>query len=338
MEFGHPLHFNENPAVADGKPSDNYLARKWGPVQFSSTLNIGGCLLGKRTPFMQVESMSITFEGESCTFVKVGKTRPWMYALATGQKKHLCGGLKRSVILETITKELQKDPSVRGEIPAVAEDEDDPMDQMDSIDDYTCRKTIRKRANVRAPTKIITLELPAYAPSAHPKSTSHAKVRVLSKFHRSQLWIDARDLSWLLLYMADELATQNVSISPAAAGNALKGNCPVPGLCIKTRFHKGKHVEYIGSFISGPCTGTEAASRISSMNPTKWKRAVDHGDRWGWTGVSLDDTPPEEVHRAVHYLLMEHLAAVLAEKAGCSAEELKDPYHTVTHWQSGSTD
>ena len=335
MELGDPFLCPENTAVAGILPNDNELARKWSPIQFSSTLNIGGALLGKRASCMPVESMKLTIDGEERTFVKVGKTREWIYKLTTGDKKNLCGGLKRSQILERICTKIKTDPSLQNN-PADAEDHDDPMEQLDSPDVLTCRKTLRTRTNTRVPTRVITLEFPALCPSAHPNSTAQAKIRVLNKWARSQLWLDVRDLSWLLLYMTEELATQNVSMKPANAEEDLKQNCNVPGLNMRLIFAKGKPVEYLAKFFDGPCLGQEARTRLAPVPVSKWERALTHSDRWNWSGAPFNDTPEDEIHRALHYLLMEHCAGILVKSTGGSEEELADPFLAITQWAAAT--
>ncbi len=59
--------------------------------------------------------------------------------------------------------------------------------------------------------------VPARCAAGSPRSTAEATIRVLNEYIKTQFWIHAEDLYWLLLYLADELVTQNVPIDSAVA-------------------------------------------------------------------------------------------------------------------------
>ena len=103
--------------------------------------------------------------------------------------------------------------------------------------------------------QVIVLKMPARCEAAMPGSTETATIRVLRDTVKTQFWIAAGDVSWLVLYLADEYVTQNVRRKkPAVAGEGVTSNCVFPFLHVGVDLTSGSSSEctYVATFIDGP--------------------------------------------------------------------------------------
>ena len=134
---------------------------------------------------------------------------------------------------------------------------------------------------------------------------------------KTQFWIAAADVSWLVLYLADELVTQNVCrVKPAVAGEKAKSNCSLPFLCVGADLTRGTSSEctYVATFIDGPLKGHSRRTCLSMFDEKKWTVCMKQPQRWDSTGVAFKDASDDEKRRALNYFLEATCASLILNK------------------------
>ncbi len=159
--------------------------------------------------------------------------------------------------------------------------------------------------------------MPARCEAAMPESKEKATIRVLRDTVKTQFWIAAGDVSWLVLYLADELVTQNVSRKkPAVAGEELKSNGTFPFLHVGVDLTSGSSCEctYVATFIDGPLKGEFRRTCLPMFDKKKWAECMKHPQRWDSTGVPFEDASDDERRRAMVYFLQATCASLMMNK------------------------
>ena len=133
--------------------------------------------------------------------------------------------------------------------------------------------------------QVIVLTMPARCEAAMPGSTEKTTIRVLRDTVNTEFWIAAGDVSWLVLYLADEFVTQNASRKkPAVAGEELKSNCAFRFLHVGVDRTSGSSCEctFVGTFIDGPLKGESVRTCQCMFDETQWATCMKHPQRWGF--------------------------------------------------------
>ena len=146
-----------------------------------------------------------------------------------------------------------------------------------------------------------------------------------------QCFIAANDLSWLLLYLADEASTGGV---PVVDEDSLIPNCKVPWLHMRLDLAKDVHL-YVATFTDGPLKGTCACTAVENLTDAKWATCILRVDHWHWSGVSFADASHAERARATTYFLEAHCARKLLVALGKDAD-CDDPVGAVSATSIGA--
>ena len=249
---------------------------QWRQVSVQSQYVIaGGYGSNKIHPLetMEVETGKCTIQ-----FCKVTKNELWLLKCAGGPQATK-GMLKRSKILEELKEKLSeasKNPvnaavAVRPEEAAVAV-EDDPIQELDNIDDEPCVPPGKrpKYSRKRMLDRVFQFDMPNRPPGT--AGTAVAESRTISVVAKgtNQLWISIDDLDWLIGYVAVELAFGGVPLIEESA--VAEGNCVVPDLALKWDFGQQS---WKAKFVAGPRCGEEFVSSVSKMTAQKWATITD---------------------------------------------------------------
>ena len=185
---------------------------------------------------------------------------------------------------------------------------------------------------------IRNLAVPLRCVCACPLVADTVDIRVLDWGHKCSFWLDARDTSWLLTYIADEMLTMNVPNYDAAvaAPSMWVANCVVPWLSIRLVMDERKPKTYVGIFVGGPLVGQKTEVGAYDMTEDKWDACIAHGSRWNWSGLDMYDIGPDEVRRAMAYYLEWSCATQLITAWGL--ELTHDPVHQAAQASGAKED
>jgi hypothetical protein len=340
----------DNPAVAGAKPSAagaTIAKAKWRQPEFKMQLQVSA---GYCKPDLAVESdaVFVTELNATVTFIKISKNFEWLVKMTSGATHFRHGALKRTTIIDQLLEAVKchsKAPDVdaveanaQGGESAVADAALDPMSEVAALEaavaapEYVQGKTSRpKRARVTGTTSFCAT-MPARCPAANPRSTEQTQIRLLSKTVQGrQCYIAASDLGWLLLYLADEVATGGV---PMGDEDTLSPNCNVPWLYMRLDMAKHAHV-YIATFTDGPLKGTTIRTSVDDLTEDKWTACIAASSNWQWSGVSFGEASCEERARATTYFLEAHCARKLLVALGKDAN-CDDPIQAASALTTGS--
>ena len=177
--------------------------------------------------------------------------------------------------------------------------------------------------------------MPTHSPSAHPTKTDTTEVQIVitGKTGKGQLWIAEHNVHWLILYLADEVATGCVTLEAAVAvqvaGQFPVANCTLPCLCIRLKPHQGNMDEYEALFVGGPLKGEKLTSKVSTMTQSKWDQCRATAMRWQCPGPRLDAAEPSDVARAVAHFLELAMAKMWMRHKGQDTNAVEDPIEWV---------
>ena len=271
-------------------------ALQWRPITIEPKIVIGG---GYQRQEHVLKTQRVDTGRERLDFVKVGLSDWWLHKIIGGRS---CTrqGLNRIKIWQTVLSAASGSDAAT----AVAADAEvastetpvadvDPMDALDDLGDTATPKKKQKAAVAAASAKkkrptdaIITVEVPARSPLAHPSCTATRKITVLKKPCKGRngmiIWIASRDLEWFLVALAEEHALGGISLEHDAAvadestanGSHETENADDPDGGVTYRWDWEGSDGYVALFARGPHQGKEIASRVSTLTETKWNAAV----------------------------------------------------------------
>ena len=118
----------------------------------------------------------------------------------------------------------------------------------------------------------------------------------------NQLWIAVEDVSWLINYVAAEVALGGV---PEEQDDSdAEGNCELPQLQMKYDF---ANKLWTGDFVDGPLQGKTYSSSVAHMNAEKWaivQAAV---------AVEFEKATVQQVKEGTRLFLLSHCKSILAQ-------------------------
>ena len=283
-----------------------------------------------------VETQEFNLNGELHLFVYVTKKLGWLCKMAGGPFK------RAGKILEEIRDEYYAHAVENADgKSAVADADEDPMDQCDSPErperatptptannsHRDLKRAIGRKRQLKRGTAR-TVKVPLASRSAAPKDTATKiiGVNIVGLNGKGKMWLLHSDIPWLVAYLADEIATGGVDTTPAdqsavADGSSLAGlraNYPdVPGLCIRLKPVAGNLDEYEALFVDGPPQGSRLTSKVSTMTQDKWDRLHATAESWQCTAPDFNSPAVERHHKvsAVIQLLQQAMATKLAHIA-----------------------
>ena len=288
---------------------------KWKPVEVITTLALAG---GFQTKQQTVESRSFEFNGAQKYFVHVTKRSEWLIKMGGGTLKR-AGDILDT--LKTLASTHRKSTVVDEATGTDAKDEADPMDQLDDVfatpepkrakktrspigPKESPRSSAASRKGVGVRDTVLEVEVSKRSHSAWPFSKEKVKVAVVmtNPQGKGRLWIEASALPWLVAYVADEVGTGGVTLTPAVAG--MTANCDTPYLSIRLEPDLGDMGTYKAVFVDGPLKNqTPMFSVIQNMTQTKWDACQATGARWQSPGGPFAYADPTDIARATSHFL-----------------------------------
>ena len=218
----------------------------------------------------------------SDVFVKLDKSAEWLIKAVGGWTAQR-GFLRRTSLLEDLKEKLEE--SV--DSPAVAGD-DDPMGALCDVDTpKKKRKYICKRK-----WRLVVVSMPQCEPTRYPDSTERRAVRLLG-LSTNQVWLQLKDVPWLLTWLADAITTGGV---PTTAKPTLTANSTaVAGVNVKWDFVDS----WEAVILTGSNAGATITATVSEFNEDKWA----HVDAIHKYGVSFANSTYEQRKAAtLHFL------------------------------------
>ena len=224
--------------------------------------------------------------GKTRTFVLVDKNAPW-FLKGVGGKDTQKGDLKPVDVLKVLRQRFQSHaespphPAVAEEGSQESEQYVDPMDAMDQLPGVQPKKAPKKASKVPKPDLARTLVQEITVPT-RPKCagldqeapTTVCVYRRPSQEKRgnSALYLEVKDVAWLLAYAADELAFQGVEAASPEPEQA--GNCPaVADLYLEWDFDAKA---WEGRFVAGEQKGDAMRMSITDLSGEVWDKLRDH--------------------------------------------------------------
>ena len=271
---------------------------KWSPVHIQSTgLSVSGGYLGKKI-LLPVTTKTFQVAGKDATFVLVSKNESGLLRAAggVGTPRGAFTRIKaidtlRQKVIDAEEKRLQSaetrvQPPVVEE-PAETEVDDDPMNQLDSIEkkeDASAAKKPRKGPYVKKKKLMHAVEMPVL-PLGHCQGKTVSVQVVLDGV---STYIIADAVPWFVAYVADEHAHGGIPDEGDDESAVAEGNSSVPGLRIQWDFQDDDG--FVGTFVSGPLCSQVIQSKVSTVTEAKWETAKTHNVVSGsFDSASFDD-------------------------------------------------
>jgi hypothetical protein len=236
---------------------------KWRACSLQACMTFSGGFTNKSYVLTTTE---ITVGDTIETFVKVDKNAEWLLKASMGNNGRK-GALKRTTVIEQLKIKAEEKM-----MPAVAvRDKEDPMNE---LDDVNKKQKTRGRQYVKKPqsSHIHKVVMPMYSLAAYPQSREEYTATVYLKGSNGNigpqfLWLDRKDVEWLVRTLADEAEYGSLNLKAAASRTALP-NSKVPGLNLKWDFQTEDHWE--ANFVAGPLSGTSVRSSVAKFTDDKW--------------------------------------------------------------------
>ena len=189
-----------------------------------------------------------------------------------------------------------------------AEADDDPMNQLDSIEekeDASAAKKPRKGPYIKKKRLMHVVEMPVLPLGHSPGKT----VTVTVVKHGHSTYIHEDDVPWFIAYVADEHAHGGVADQgdDQKESEIAEGNSSVPGLSIQWNFQDDDG--WVGTFVSGPLRSVTIKSKLSTLTEAKWNNAWLHGAVKG----SLGEATVAAKKNAVWFCIEMHGRQLLEE-------------------------
>ena len=306
------VEFGENPAVAGSVPSTHASCRtsRWRPVSFRRDLQVVGGYHQKALSIEAVDQRSL--DGSvNRTFIKIKKESDWLTKLVTGAGTARHGELKRCKVVDDIFAQLalfevsghSTEPEHVASTQLDSDAEKDPMLGMEELPPSPKRKgsrTVRKTKPKRTKRDVpwVALSMPSRCAAANPSATALTTITVLRERANKKggFRIEAKDLSWLVLYLADEYATARVSVVPAVAGAHDVPNCTVPWLHMRRNLSaKVASPTFLAKFTAGPCKdSSEIRSSSAELTEEKWTQVIENAGDWSAPTSQFNEASQEE--------------------------------------------
>ncbi len=183
---------------------------------------------------------------------------------------------------------------------------------------------------MRATDAMMTVEVPARSPIAHPNCAEMREITILKKPARAgnpgkTIWIASRDLCWFLVALAEENALGGVTVDDGAAVAAElltdDSQETVPASAcrgVQYTWDWAGHDGYVADVTRGPHEGKEIASRVSTLTETKWNNAVMFCNALQETcqGKTLHEASEAERRSAALVVLQLHCEGLMEAEKG----------------------
>ena len=144
---------------------------------------------------------------------------------------------------------------------------DDPMDNLDDLAEGAAERSPRKPKYCpkRVCNRVQKIEMPIWPPESGGSAVAgQRQVHAMAR-GTNQLWLAVEDVSWLINYVAAEVALGGV---PEEADDSdAEGNCELPQLRMK--YHFAERL-WQGDFVDGPLRGNIYSSSVANMTAEKW--------------------------------------------------------------------
>ena len=262
--------------------------------------------LSKKTCVL--DTMEIATPTGTRHFCKVNKNDSWLLKCSAGREARK-GVLKRSRVLETLKKKLgvvpAQDPELTESTSAPSEEvAHDPMNDLDVVAEGEAQRSPKKLKYYpkRVCNRIQKIAMPMRPPeSARSAVAGHCTVHAMAR-GTNQLWIAVEDVTWLVNYVADEVALGGVAEQQDESDT--EGNCELPLLRMKYDFAASA---WQANFVDGPLRGETFTSSVANMSAEKWATVQ------AAVAVEFENATLQQVKEGTRLFLKNHCETVLAQ-------------------------
>ena len=274
-------------------------------VTVQKTFTVKGGLNSKPCVLETMEVATGTGVRHLC---RVNKNDSWLLKCSAGREARK-GVLKRSKVLETLKKKLgdvsRKDSVVTESTSAPSEEgANDPMNHLDDLAEGGAERSPKKPKYCpkRVCNQVQKVEMPMRPPeSAGSAVAGHRQVHAMAR-GTNQLWIAVEDVSWLVNYVAAEVALGGVAEEQDESDT--EGNCELPQLRMKYDFAKRL---WQGDFVDGPLRGKIYTSSVTNMTAEKWATVQ------AAVAVEFEKATLQELKEGTRLFLLSHCKTVVAQ-------------------------
>ena len=255
-----------------------------------------------------LDTMEIATPAGSRHFCRVNKNDSWLVKCSAGREARK-GVLKRSKVLETLKNKLgevsRKDSVVTESTSAPSEEvANDPMNHLDDLAEGVAERSPKKPKYCpkRVCNRVQKIEMPMRPPeSAGSAVAGHRQVHAMAR-GTNQLWIAVEDVSWLVNYVAAEVALGGVAEEQDESD--AEGNCELPQLRMKYDFAERL---WEGDFVDGPLRGKSYTSSVTNMTAEKWATVQ------AAVAVEFEKATLQELKEGTRLFLLSHCKTVVAQ-------------------------
>ena len=255
-----------------------------------------------------LDTMEIATPTGTRHFCKVNKNDSWLLKCSAGREARK-GVLKRSRVLETLKKKLgvvpAQDPELTESTSAPSEEvAHDPMNDLDVVAEGEAQRSPKKLKYhpKRVCNRVQKIAMPMRPPeSASSAVAGHCTVHAMAR-GTNQLWIAVEDVTWLVNYVADEVALGGVAEQQDESDT--EGNCELPLLRMKYDFAASA---WQADFVDGPLRGETFTSSVANMTAEKWATVQ------AAVAVEFENATLQQVKEGTRLFLKNHCETVLAQ-------------------------
>jgi len=155
-----------------------------------------------------VESKELLFDGRVTSFIRISKNTHWLLKVCGGRTCQR-GGLRRTHIIEQIRDKLCNSAGGHDDaniaVGSAVADKADPMEQLEDLgdtEDHAAKRKKPMKTKLSQQVRCVQMNEKLHQPQLRA-------VRALLT-GKNILWVHEEDVSWLLTYISDELATGGV--------------------------------------------------------------------------------------------------------------------------------
>ena len=211
--------------------------------------------------------------------------------------------------METLKKKLgvvpAQDPELTESTSAPSEEvAHDPMNDLDVVAEGEAQRSPKKLKYYpkRVCNRVQKIAMPMRPPeSASSAVAGHCTVHAMAR-GTNQLWIAVEDVSWLVNYVAAEVALGGVAEEQDESD--AEGNCELPQLRMKYDFAERL---WQGDFVDGPLRGKSYTSSVTNMTAEKWATVQ------AAVAVEFEKATLQELKEGTRLFLLSHCKTVVAQ-------------------------